>query len=76
MPVAHVNYCRLPNTVVDIHSHGGMDARFSSVDDTDEKSLQLYMVVGHVDTLIPEEAIRVGVYGYYAPIDVSGVFDV
>ncbi len=73
---AHVDYDRLPNTIVDIHSHPNMDARFSGIDDSDEKGLQLYMVVGHVETLLPEEVMRVGIYGYFAPVEVNGVFDV
>lgn len=73
---AKVTYELQPSTILDIHSHGAGNPTFSFMDDSDEKGLRLSMVVGHVDTLMPEKAIRVGVYGYYAPIEVSGVFDV
>jgi hypothetical protein len=73
---AKVTYELQASTILDIHSHGAGKPLFSPIDDSDEKGLRLSMVVGHVDTLMPEEAIRVGVYGYYAPIDASGVFDV
>ncbi len=63
-----VQYEVLPNTVLDIHSHGVMPAFFSSTDNLDEQGLRLYMVVGRLDKLIPEVKLRVGVYGYFAPI--------
>lgn len=69
-----VNYERLPSTVLDIHSHGAMSAFFSGTDDGDEQGLRLYMVVGRLDTLWPEVELRVGVYGYFAPISVEEVF--
>ena len=62
-----VHYEVLPNTVLDIHSHGAM-AFFSPTDNRDEQGLKLYMVVGRLDRLIPEVKLRVGVYGYFAPI--------
>lgn len=69
-----VSYEVLPNTVLDIHSHGGMSAFFSGTDDRDEQGLQLYMVVGRLDTLLPEVEMRVGVYGYFAPVQREEVF--
>jgi len=69
-----VRYERLPNTGLDIHSHGSMGAFFSYTDDRDEQGLGLYMVVGRVDTLFPEVELRVGVYGYFAPITFGEVF--
>jgi len=49
---------------------------FSGTDDQDEQGLRLYMVVGRLDTLMPEIEMRVGVYGYFAPILLNEVFDV
>jgi len=69
-----VRYHRLPGTVLDIHSHGGMPAFFSATDDSDEQGLHLYMVVGRLDTLLPEVKLRVGVYGYFAPVEMKEVF--
>ncbi|MBI4284525.1 MAG: Mov34/MPN/PAD-1 family protein, partial [Chloroflexi bacterium] len=64
----------MPNTVVDIHSHAGMSAFFSSTDNRDEQGLRLYMVVGRLDTLAPEREMRVGVYGYFSPVDLGDIF--
>jgi len=69
-----VSYERLPATVLDIHSHGTMRAFFSGTDDRDELGLRLYMVIGRLDTLLPEVKLRVGVYGYFAPINIEEVF--
>lgn len=69
-----VTYERLPNTVVDIHSHGSMGAFFTETDDRDEQGLRVYIVVGKLDTLWPRVKVRVGVYGYFAPISVEEVF--
>lgn len=69
-----VEYERLSNTVLDIHSHGTMHAFFSGTDDRDEQGLRLYMVVGRLDTLLPDVEMRVGVYGYFAPLELEDVF--
>ncbi len=69
-----VKYQRLPSSVVDIHSHGTMEAFFSWTDDRDEQGLRLYMVVGKLHTLWPEVLLRVGVYGYFATVDIGEVF--
>lgn len=71
---AGVRYEPLPNTVLDIHSHGTMRAFFSGTDDRDEQGLRLYAVVGRLDTLLPEVEARVGVYGYFAAVRVEEVF--
>ena len=73
---ASVRYEKLPSTVMDIHSHHHMEAWFSRQDDTDEQGLRLYMVVGRLDTLLPEVELRLGVYGYFAPLSIEEVFDV
>ena len=72
---ARVRYEHLPSTVLDIHSHGVMDAFFSGDDNEDEQGLGLYMVVGRLDTLIPEVKIRLGVYGNFAPVTAEEIFD-
>ncbi len=69
-----VEYEPLPDTILDIHSHGSMSAFFSGTDNHDEQGLRLYMVVGRLDTLIPEVEMRVGVYGYFAPLVFEQIF--
>lgn len=71
---ARIEYARVPNAVLDIHSHGTMTAFFSSTDDRDEQAFRLYMVAGRLDRLIPETKIRVGVYGYFAPVRFNEIF--
>lgn len=73
---ASVKYDRLASSVMDIHSHGHMKAFFSFIDDVDEQGLRLYMVVGKLDTLLPDVELRLGVYGYFTPLSVEEVFDV
>ncbi len=71
-----VSYERLPHTVLDIHSHSLMTAFFSGTDNRDEQGLRLYMVIGEMGTLFPEVRLRVGVYGYFAPLKLEKVFGV
>ncbi len=73
---AEVKYERVSSTIMDIHGHGTMGAFFSAADDADEQGLRLYMVVGRLDTLIPEVEMRLGVYGSFAPVTMEDIFDV
>ena len=61
--------------VAEFHSHGGSRAFFSKTDDRDELGFRIYGVVGRLDALRPELSLRVGVYGHFAPVDWSQVFD-
>jgi PRTRC genetic system protein A len=71
----HVTYETLPNTVLDIHSHtGSMPARFSSIDNFDEKGFMLYAVVADLRNLFPTVELRLGVYGYFLPLAKEEVF--
>jgi len=72
---AKVRYERLGSTIMDIHSHGAMRAFFSYDDNADEQGLCLDMVVGRLNTLIPDVEIRLGVYGYFAPVTTEDIFD-
>ncbi len=72
---AGVKYENLPNTVMDIHSHGGTGAFFSGTDDRDEQGFRLSLVFGKVDTPVPEYDLRVGVYGYFASVELMEVFE-
>lgn len=76
MQPGRVRYDVVPGSVMDIHSHGAMTAWFSHVDDIDEQGLKLYGVVGRVNTMLPEAVFRVGVYGYFCPLEAEDIFDV
>ena len=71
-----IKYQTLPDTVLEFHSHGLMSAFFSMTDNRDEQGLGLYAVAGKLDRLIPDVNVRVGIYGYFAPLKFSEVFDV
>ncbi len=43
----------------DIHSHNSMAARFSEIDDEDEKANRLYLVMGRLDQYFPEVSARI-----------------
>ena len=61
--------------VAEFHSHGGHSAFFSATDDQDEQGFRIYGVVGRLDTAEPELALRVGIYGHFAPLVWFQVFD-
>ena len=70
-----VTYETLPGTVLDIHSHvGNVPVHFSSIDDNDEQGLCLYAVAGNLHDLSPTVELRLGVYGYFMPIEKEEVF--
>lgn len=71
-----VSYDVVPGTVLDIHSHGTMRAFFSHTDDRDEQGFQLYVVVGRADSYMPDALFRMGVYGYFSPLEEKDIFDV
>ena len=53
----------------DIHSHNSMEAKFSAVDDRDEKASRLYIVVGRLNNFYPSVSARISCGGTYLPID-------
>ena len=61
--------------VAEFHSHGASRAFFSATDDRDEQGFRIYGVAGRLDVLRPELSLRVGVYGHFALVDWSQVFD-
>ena len=69
-----VQYTRPANVVLDIHSHAGMSAFFSSTDTADEQGFHLYGVVGKIRDGRPELNLRVGVYGYFAQVSWPELF--
>jgi PRTRC genetic system protein A len=71
-----VQYQVLPDTLMDIHSHGTDEAFFSSEwDDPDEQGFRLSLVVGKLHTLLLEIKMRLVMYGYYAPVSIEEIFD-
>ena len=61
--------------IVDVHSHGSMNAFFSRTDNADEQGLRFYCVVGGLNSEIPQMLCRVGVYGHHMNIPASTLFD-
>ena len=61
--------------VAEFHSHGRSRAFFSKTDDRDEQGFRIYGVTGRLDSDRPEQSLRVGVYGHFAPVEWSRVFD-
>ena len=68
-------YAPPAGVVAEFHSHGGSRAFFSATDDRDEQGFRIYGVVGRLDTPLSELSLRVGIYGHFAPLDWSQVFD-
>jgi PRTRC genetic system protein A len=72
---ASITYTPVPDTVVDIHSHGEkMGAHFSGVDDADDVGFRLCVVVGHLDRIAADAAARVSVYGHTGHVWLGDVF--
>ncbi|HUV51629.1 MAG TPA: Mov34/MPN/PAD-1 family protein [Dehalococcoidia bacterium] len=67
-------YERVPDTVMEIHSHGLMSPFFSGIDNADEQSMAIYAVVGGLDRFIPDVNLRIGLYGYYDRLNHNEVF--
>ena len=61
--------------IAEFHSHGRHRAFFSAIDDWDEQGFRIYGVVGRLNAPQPELALRLGVYGHFAPLDWRQVFD-
>ena len=55
--------------VADIHSHNSMSGVFSAIDDADEHSTRVYMVVGMLDTILPQISTRISVGKNFVAID-------
>ena len=72
---ASLTYQPPQGVVAEFHSHGRHSAYFSATDDRDEQGFRVYGVVGRLDTHEPELTLRVGIYGHFAPLHWSQVFD-
>jgi len=72
---ASVTYETMSDTVLEIHSHTeGVPAQFSPIDNQDERGLCLYGVVAGLRDLCPTVELRLGIYGYFLPLNQSEVF--
>ena len=60
---------------IDIHSHNSMEAKFSPVDDEDERATRIYIVVGRLDKFFPDISVRMSCGGVYLPLDPGCVLD-
>lgn len=60
--------------VMDLHSHAQMKPFFSLTDTLDEQGFRIYGVIGNLNRR-PNVMMRIGVYGYFEPIQWSDVFD-
>jgi hypothetical protein len=70
----HVRYAPQGDWILEIHSHPDGLARFSSIDDLDERGFRLYGVVGRLNDSRPHVALRAGVYGYFLSVPWTSVF--
>ena len=68
-------YAPPAGVVAEFHSHGRSRSFFSKTDDRDEQGFRIYGVAGRLDIDRPELSLRVGVYGHFAPVEWSQVFD-
>lgn len=60
---------------MDIHSHNTMPAKFSVIDDADEKATRVYAVIGRLDNFMPDISVRISNGGKYLPIEPNVVFE-
>ena len=60
---------------MDIHSHNVMNAKFSIIDDMDERATRLYAVVGRLDNYFPRIKVRLSNGGKFKEIDPALVFE-
>lgn len=59
--------------VMDLHSHGRMQAFFSRQDDRDEKGTRLFLVAGNFDKE-PQICIRAGIIGCFVDVKCEDIF--
>ena len=70
-----LEYAPPAGVVAEFHSHGTSRAFFSATDDKDEQGFRIYGVAGRLNKYRPELSLRVGVYGHFASVEWSQVFD-
>ena len=70
-----VKYAVMSNTLMDIHTHGALPPFFSSDDNADEQGFRLSLIIGSLLAEREEILVRIGIYGYYADVKISEVFE-
>ena len=60
---------------IDIHSHNTMEARFSPIDDNDERATRIYIVMGRLDKFFPDMTVRMSCGGSYLELDPGCVLE-
>ena len=70
-----LSYQPTAGAVAEFHSHGRHRAFFSATDDGDEQGFRIYGVVGRLHDPLPELTLRVGIYGHFASLEWTQVFD-
>ena len=60
--------------LIELHSHHGMTAFFSSADDADEQGFRIYAVIGEIFTE-PKIRVRVGCFGHFQEIPAETIFE-
>ena len=61
--------------VADIHSHNTMPAKFSKIDDADERATRIYIVIGRLNRYFPEICCRISNGGQFLEIPASEVIE-
>lgn len=61
--------------VMEIHSHNTMEAIFSLTDNRDERATRLYAVIGRLNKVFPDIAVRISVGGKFVEIPAHAVFE-
>ncbi len=59
----------------DIHSHNSMAAKFSPIDDQDERATRLYIVLGKLDRFFPDITVRMSCGGTFCELDPALIFE-
>lgn len=59
----------------DIHSHNSMEAKFSTIDNADERATRIYAVVGRLDKFFPDLTVRMSCGGNFLELDPSLIFE-
>ena len=70
-----VKYAVMSNTIMDIHTHGALPPFFSRDDNADEQGFRLSLVIGCLLAEREEILVRIGIYGYYAEVEIGEVFE-
>jgi PRTRC genetic system protein A len=68
-----VKYAVMSNNIMDIHTHGALPPFFSSDDNADEQGFRLSLVIGSLLAEREEIMLRIGIYCYYAAVDIGEV---